>query len=92
MVKHSTLCAYLPDILNLTEMFCYRYIATIDGSVNKRHLITISEGTVVEGVQCAPDIVELLPPQPDLSRPRIRIVVLIFLFLEYWTYLQLLRN
>ncbi|XP_071930284.1 putative ribosomal large subunit pseudouridine synthase SVR1, chloroplastic isoform X2 [Coffea arabica] len=51
------------------------YIATIDGSVNKRHLITISEGTVVEGVQCAPDIVELLPPQPDLSRPRIRIVV-----------------
>ncbi|KAL3520756.1 hypothetical protein ACH5RR_018905 [Cinchona calisaya] len=51
------------------------YIATIDGSVNKRHLVTISEGTLVEGVQCTPDIVELLQPQPDLSRPRIRIVV-----------------
>lgn len=51
------------------------YIATIDGAVNKRHLITISEGTVIEGVQCTPDIVELLPRQPDISRPRIRIVV-----------------
>lgn len=38
------------------------YIATIDGVVNKRHLIAISEGTVIEGVHCTPDSVELLPP------------------------------
>ncbi|TYI07683.1 hypothetical protein ES332_A10G243300v1 [Gossypium tomentosum] len=52
-----------------------RYIATIDGEVRKRHLIAISEGTEIEGVLCVPDSVELLPTQPDLSRPRIRIVV-----------------
>ncbi|KAH9703946.1 putative ribosomal large subunit pseudouridine synthase SVR1 [Citrus sinensis] len=51
------------------------YIATIDGAVNKRHLIAISEGTVIEGTHCTPDVVELLPPQPDIPRPRIRIVV-----------------
>ncbi|KAK6144734.1 hypothetical protein DH2020_021554 [Rehmannia glutinosa] len=51
------------------------YIATINGAVNKRHLITISEGTVIEGVHCTPDLVELLPQQPDISRPRLRIVV-----------------
>ncbi|XAR72135.1 23S rRNA pseudouridine(2605) synthase [Bertholletia excelsa] len=51
------------------------YIATIDGAVNKRHLIKISEGTIVEGVHCTPDVVELLPQQPDISRPRLRIVV-----------------
>ncbi|XP_019196796.1 PREDICTED: uncharacterized protein LOC109190688 [Ipomoea nil] len=51
------------------------YIATIDGEVNKRHLIAISEGTVIEGVHCTPDLVELLPKQPDISRPRLRIVV-----------------
>ncbi|KAL2548879.1 23S rRNA pseudouridine(2605) synthase [Forsythia ovata] len=51
------------------------YIATIDGAVNKRHLIAISEGTVVEGVHCTPEVVELLPQQPDISRPRLRIVV-----------------
>ncbi|PWA79241.1 pseudouridine synthase, RluC/RluD [Artemisia annua] len=51
------------------------YIATIDGAVNKRHLIAISEGTVVDGVRCIPDAVELLPQQPDKSRPRLRIVV-----------------
>ncbi|KAL8088831.1 hypothetical protein AgCh_038561 [Apium graveolens] len=51
------------------------YIATIDGAVNKRHLVAISEGTVVDGVHCTPDAVELLPQQPDISRTRIRIVV-----------------
>uniref|UniRef100_A0A5B7BJU8 RNA-binding S4 domain-containing protein n=1 Tax=Davidia involucrata TaxID=16924 RepID=A0A5B7BJU8_DAVIN len=51
------------------------YIATIDGAVNKRHLIAISKGTVIEGVHCTPDVVELIPQQPDISRPRLRIVV-----------------
>ncbi|EOY18774.1 Pseudouridine synthase family protein isoform 2, partial [Theobroma cacao] len=51
------------------------YIATIDGEVKKRHLIAISEGTEIEGIHCIPDSVELLPRQPDLSRPRLRIVV-----------------
>ncbi|XP_049372259.1 putative ribosomal large subunit pseudouridine synthase SVR1, chloroplastic isoform X2 [Solanum verrucosum] len=51
------------------------YIATIDGEVHKRHLIAISEGTVIDGVHCTPDNVELLPGQPDLSRPRLRIVL-----------------
>ncbi|PIN05988.1 23S rRNA pseudouridine(2605) synthase [Handroanthus impetiginosus] len=51
------------------------YIATINGAVSKRHLFTISEGTVIEGVHCTPDLVELLPQQPDISRPRLRIVV-----------------
>ncbi|KAJ4977584.1 hypothetical protein NE237_008364 [Protea cynaroides] len=51
------------------------YIATIDGSVNKRHFIAISEGTVIEGIQCTPDSVELLPQQPNVLRPRLRIVV-----------------
>ncbi|KAH6801575.1 pseudouridine synthase family protein [Perilla frutescens var. frutescens] len=56
---------------NLTK----EYIATINGGVSKRHLLTISEGTFIEGVHCTPDLVELLPNQPDISRPRIRIVV-----------------
>ncbi|KAG4983935.1 hypothetical protein JHK87_028684 [Glycine soja] len=51
------------------------YIATIDGLVHKRHLIAISEGTTVEGVLCVPDVVELLPRQPEMQRTRIRIVV-----------------
>ncbi|GAV77191.1 PseudoU_synth_2 domain-containing protein/S4 domain-containing protein [Cephalotus follicularis] len=51
------------------------YIASIDGEVNKRHLIAISSGTVIEGIQCIPDSVELLPRQPDMPRPRLRIVV-----------------
>ncbi|PSS05073.1 Pseudouridine synthase, RsuA/RluB/E/F, conserved site protein [Actinidia chinensis var. chinensis] len=51
------------------------YIVAIDGVVNKRHLIAISEGTVIDGVHCTPDAVELLPQQPDISRPRLRIVV-----------------
>ncbi|KAG5078082.1 hypothetical protein JHK82_056777 [Glycine max] len=52
-----------------------RYIATVDGLVHKRHLIAISEGTTVEGVHCVPDVVELLPHQPEMQRARIRIVV-----------------
>lgn len=55
----------------------FRYIATIDGAINKRHLIIISEGTVIEGIHCTPDSVELLPQQPDISRPRLRIVVIL---------------
>ncbi|GAB2286872.1 Putative ribosomal large subunit pseudouridine synthase svr1, chloroplastic [Dionaea muscipula] len=51
------------------------YIATIHGDVYKRHLLTMGEGTVVDGVHCTPDLVELLPRQPDSPRPRIRIVV-----------------
>ncbi|XP_076946869.1 putative ribosomal large subunit pseudouridine synthase SVR1, chloroplastic [Bidens hawaiensis] len=51
------------------------YIATIDGTVHKRHLLAISEGTVIDGVHCTPDAVELLPQQPDKTRPRLRIVV-----------------
>ncbi|XP_027367427.1 putative ribosomal large subunit pseudouridine synthase SVR1, chloroplastic isoform X2 [Abrus precatorius] len=51
------------------------YIATVDGLVHKRHLVTISEGTSIEGVHCVPDIVELLPRQPDVQRARLRIVV-----------------
>ncbi|KAK3027209.1 hypothetical protein RJ639_040798 [Escallonia herrerae] len=50
------------------------YIATIEGAVNKRHLIAISEGTIIDGVHCTPDAVELLPQQRDISRPRLRIV------------------
>ncbi|KAG2401816.1 hypothetical protein LR48_Vigan02g185200 [Vigna angularis] len=51
------------------------YIATVDGSIYKRHLIAISEGTTIEGVHCVPDAVELLPRQADMQRARIRIVV-----------------
>lgn len=51
------------------------YIATIDGVVNKKHLIAINEGTVIDGIHCTPDSVELLPRQPDIERPRLRIVV-----------------
>lgn len=57
--------------------FCCRYIATIDGDVNKRHLLAISEGTAIDGVHCTPDLVELLPKQPDMARARLRIVVII---------------
>ena len=39
--------------------------------------MAISEGTVIDGVHCTPDSVELLPPQPAiLMKPRLRIVVL----------------
>ncbi|KAL6578103.1 hypothetical protein OROMI_010431 [Orobanche minor] len=52
------------------------YIATISGAVYKQHLLAISEGTVVDGAHCTPDLVELLPQQPDTKRPRLRIVVI----------------
>lgn len=51
------------------------YIAAIEGSVHRRHLIAISEGVHIEGVHCVPDSVELLPTQPEISRTRLRIVV-----------------
>lgn len=51
------------------------YIATIDGTVNKRHLITISEGTVIDGTHCTPDVVELLAQQQGIKKHRLRIVV-----------------
>ncbi|KAJ3682481.1 hypothetical protein LUZ60_015054 [Juncus effusus] len=51
------------------------YIATIDGLIHKRHLIAVSEGTIIEGIKCVPDSVELMPAQPDQSKPRIKIVV-----------------
>ncbi|XP_022133495.1 putative ribosomal large subunit pseudouridine synthase SVR1, chloroplastic [Momordica charantia] len=51
------------------------YIAAIDGAVSKQNLIAISEGTIIDGVHCTPDSVELLPRQPDVSRSRLRIVV-----------------
>ncbi|KAE9589874.1 putative 23S rRNA pseudouridine(2605) synthase [Lupinus albus] len=51
------------------------YIATVDGSVHKKHLLTISEGTTIEGVHCIPDSVELLPRMQDAQRDRLRIVV-----------------
>lgn len=56
---------------NLTK----EYIATIEGSVHKRHLLVVSEGTEIEGVHCTPASVELLPSQPEMLRSRIRIVV-----------------
>ncbi|KAK3025905.1 hypothetical protein RJ639_042378, partial [Escallonia herrerae] len=34
--------------------WCFRYIATIEGAVNKRHLIAISHGTIIDGVHCTP--------------------------------------
>ncbi|XP_050203788.1 putative ribosomal large subunit pseudouridine synthase SVR1, chloroplastic [Mercurialis annua] len=46
-----------------------------EGVVNKRHLIAISEGTIIEGIHCTPDSVELPPSQADMLRPCLRIVV-----------------
>ncbi|KAF3778714.1 putative RNA pseudouridine synthase, partial [Nymphaea thermarum] len=48
----------------------------IEGNVNKRHLQAISEGTVIDGIHCRPDSVELLPAQPHNTKSRVRIVVL----------------
>ncbi|XP_057542786.1 putative ribosomal large subunit pseudouridine synthase SVR1, chloroplastic isoform X1 [Amaranthus tricolor] len=56
---------------NLTK----EYIATVNSEVHKRHLVAIGQGTVIDGVQCTPEYVELLPRQPDISRARLRIVV-----------------
>ncbi|XP_020525764.1 uncharacterized protein LOC18438664 isoform X3 [Amborella trichopoda] len=51
------------------------YIAAIEGNVHRRHLQLISDGTIVEGKHCTPDLVEHLPAQPGSSRSRLRIVV-----------------
>ncbi|MQL79342.1 hypothetical protein Taro_011793 [Colocasia esculenta] len=51
------------------------YIATVEGSVHKKHLLAISEGTEIDGVHCTPDSVELIPAQPDSPRPRLRVAV-----------------
>lgn len=79
-------CSYhseVENILRISELHVNcRYIATIGGAVSKRHLFAISEGTVIEGVHCTPDFVELLPKQPDIPRPRLRIVVHCFLLLS----------
>lgn len=56
---------------NLTK----EYIAAVEGVISKRQLVTISEGTVIDGAKCIPDAVELLPQQPNVSRSRLRIVV-----------------
>ncbi|KAL5981788.1 hypothetical protein ACLOJK_015852 [Asimina triloba] len=50
-------------------------IVTNDGTVNRRHLVAVSEGTTIEGIHCIPDSVELLPAQPDVLRARLRIAV-----------------
>uniref|UniRef100_A0A803KUQ1 RNA-binding S4 domain-containing protein n=1 Tax=Chenopodium quinoa TaxID=63459 RepID=A0A803KUQ1_CHEQI len=56
---------------NLTK----EYIATVNGEVHKRHLVAIIQGTIIDGVHCTPEYVELLPRQPDILRSRLRIVV-----------------
>ncbi|CAK7325417.1 unnamed protein product [Dovyalis caffra] len=66
---------FAQEIAHPSSNLSKEYIATIDGVVNKRHLFAISKGTVIEGVHCTPDSVELLPQQPNTSRPRLRIVV-----------------
>ncbi|KAL5801781.1 hypothetical protein ACOSQ3_033413 [Xanthoceras sorbifolium] len=58
-----------------SSMLSKEYIAAVDGGVTKKHLIAISEGTIIDGVHCTPDSVELLPKQPNISRARLRIVV-----------------
>uniref|UniRef100_A0A6N2M161 Uncharacterized protein n=1 Tax=Salix viminalis TaxID=40686 RepID=A0A6N2M161_SALVM len=52
-----------------------KYIATIDGTVNKQHLFSIGEGTVIDSVHCTPDSVELLPQEPDIPRPRLCVMI-----------------
>lgn len=58
-----------------SSMLKKEYVAVIDGAVKTNHLVAISKGTIIEGVHCIPDAVELLPRQPDTTRPRLRIVV-----------------
>lgn len=70
-------CLEVEHVLNFSScMRDCRYIATIDGAVSKR--FSISEGTVIDSVHCTPDSVELLPQQPDISRPCLRIMVFFF--------------
>nr|GMD87018.1 putative ribosomal large subunit pseudouridine synthase SVR1, chloroplastic [Ipomoea batatas] len=75
MVSSTLLGEFAHKLSHPPSNLSKEYIATIDGEVNKRHLIAISEGTVIEGIQCTLDLVELLPKQPDISRPRLHIVV-----------------
>lgn len=70
----SSVCHHTGDLTLVLFLNC-RYIAAVDGEVHKRHLTAISQGTVVDGIHCTPDSVELLPRQPDMSRPRLRIEV-----------------
>lgn len=51
------------------------YIASVDGKVTKRQLLTITEGVVVDGVHCRPVQVELFPKEVGEFRERLRIVV-----------------
>ncbi|KAJ6983414.1 glycerol-3-phosphate dehydrogenase SDP6 [Populus alba x Populus x berolinensis] len=44
-------------------------------TVGRLHVATNGEGTVIDSVHCTPDSVELLPQQPDISRPRLPIMV-----------------
>lgn len=68
-------CCFSCDLLHV---ICYcRYIAAVDGEVNKRHLAALSEGTLVDGVHCTPDSVELLPRQLDMSHPRLRLRIVV---------------
>jgi hypothetical protein len=55
-----------------------RYVVTINGAVHKKHLIAISEGTIIDGVKCVPDLVEPLIAQSDTKKIRIKIVVIFF--------------
>ncbi|KAK4836257.1 hypothetical protein QYF36_020524 [Acer negundo] len=66
---------FAQTISHPSSMLSKEYIASVDSVVNKKHLIAISEGTVIDGLHCTPDSVELLPKQPDVSRARLRIVV-----------------
>jgi len=45
--------------------------------------MAISEGTMVEGIHCVPDLVELMPKQHDIPRAWLRIVVLFQSFLSF---------
>ncbi|KAK8936041.1 hypothetical protein KSP39_PZI013045 [Platanthera zijinensis] len=66
---------FAQQVSHPSSKFTKEYIACIEGTVQRRHLISVSEGTKVEGVHCVPDYVELLAAQLDAPRPRLRIVV-----------------
>lgn len=66
---------FAQQVSHPSSKFTKEYIACIDGTVHRRHLISLSEGTKVDGVHCVPDYVELLAAQLDAPRPRLRIVV-----------------
>ncbi|EEF46008.1 ribosomal large subunit pseudouridine synthase B, putative [Ricinus communis] len=72
---NGSVCNTPQEILLKNLLTLHLLYQKIDGAVNKRHLIAISGGTIIQGVHCTPDSVELLPRKPDLLRPRLRIVV-----------------